>query len=203
MKVQVQLETTIHGTAAKPVVVDLPDTIIDNQPFAVEVEGRKYIARFNPASGSLLLAAAQASDSATAPVVERPVAVRSMSATRFPGDSEVACEIECSLPSTTGPAAPVALRAVASRWFPGAAKSDKAAKGLRNPVLRSQITGKVLKVLATEGSLVDEGAPLLVIEAMKMENRIVAPARVKIVSVKAKEGASVASGEELMRFEAP
>jgi biotin carboxyl carrier protein len=213
MKVHVQLETTVGGAAINPLIVDLPELVPDNQPFAVEVDGRSYRARFNRTSGTLLLteskppAAAvtgsQGIDGTTNPVIERPIAVRSLSATKFPGDSEVACLMECALPRDSGPASPMALRAVASRWFPGAEKKDKGAKGLRNPVLRSQITGKVIKVLVDDGSVVDEGAPLLVIEAMKMENRIVAPTRVKIVSVKVKEGTSVASGDELMRLETP
>jgi biotin carboxyl carrier protein len=80
--------------------------------------------------------------------------------------------------------------------------SKSKGKGLRSPVLRSQITGKVLSISATEGTVVEEGALLLVIEAMKMENRILAPARVKITSVTVKVGASVSSGDELLRLEA-
>ena len=84
----------------------------------------------------------------------------------------------------------------------GGNKSKRKGKGLRSPVLRSQITGKVLSISATEGTVVEEGDLLLVIEAMKMENRILAPARVKITSVTVKVGASVSSGDELLRLEA-
>lgn len=196
MKVQVQIESKLAGDGTKPLVVDLPDHVPPNQPFAVDVDGRKYRVRFNKAAGTLVIAPEDN------PACERPVAVRSVNLVRFPGDPDAVCEMECALPSGVGPAAPVSLKAITTRWLPGGFhKAGKSAKGLRNPVLRSQITGKILKVHVTEGTIVDEGAPLLVIEAMKMENKIVAPVRVKITGLKAKEGASVASGEELMRFE--
>ncbi|MEY4630926.1 MAG: hypothetical protein RIQ81_1046 [Pseudomonadota bacterium] len=196
MKVQVQLESKLAAAEAKPVVVNLPDHIPANQSFQVEVDGRKYTARFNRTAGTLVLATQDH------PACERPVAVRRLNLLRFPGDSEAVCEMECALPCDEGPAVPLSVKATTTRWLPGgSSKMGKATKGLRNPVLRSQITGKVLKVHVAEGVIVDEGAPLMVIEAMKMENRIVAPARVKIAGIKAKEGASVATGEELMRFE--
>ena len=193
---------------AKPVVVDIPGDITDGQPFHVDVDGRKYVARWSPRASSLVISPVTAparEPSANAP--EFSIPVRSMRTTRFPGESEATCDIECVLPSMTGPGHATTVRASAQRFIPGLSHSEgghggRSAKGMRAPVLRSQITGKVLNIHVAEGQIVDEGAPLLVIEAMKMENRIVAPARVKIAAIKVKSGASVSTGDELMRFEA-
>jgi biotin carboxyl carrier protein len=184
---------------AKPVVVDIPDDFADGTSFPVDVDGRKYVAKWSQSAGTLTLSAKSAG-----PVVEHSIPVRSMRTTRFPGESEATCDIECVLPMDSGPGGATTVRAAAQRFVrDGAAThAGRGAKGLRTPVLRSQITGKVLSVQVTEGLVVEEGTQLLVIEAMKMENRIVAPAKVRIAAIKVSQGASVSAGDELMRFEA-
>ena len=51
--------------------------------------------------------------------------------------------------------------------------------------IQSFIPGTVLKISVKEGDVVDEGAPLLILEAMKMQNRIEMPftARIKKINV--------------------
>ncbi len=196
---------------ASPVVVDLPDHITDGLPFNVDVDGRKYLARWSRASAALhLRRAADVNHPGTAhqdtahqvtdPAIELSIPVRGMRTVQFPGDPEARCSIECFLPDPgNGPARPMTFTGTIS--MANHAK-PQASKMLKNPILRSQITGKVLSVLTSEGAIVEEGAPLLIIEAMKMENRINAPARVKISGIKIKAGDNVAAGVELMRFEA-
>ncbi|MCU0822880.1 MAG: biotin/lipoyl-binding protein [Spirochaetes bacterium] len=58
--------------------------------------------------------------------------------------------------------------------------------------------GAVVKILAKEGDSVKAGDPLLVIEAMKMENEISANATGKITKIHVKAGENVAQGATLV-----
>ena len=51
--------------------------------------------------------------------------------------------------------------------------------------IQSIIPGTILNVFVKEGDVVEEGAPLLILEAMKMQNRIQMPftARIKKINV--------------------
>lgn len=80
----------------------------------------------------------------------------------------------------------------------GARAQKKKAMG---SLVRSQINGKVLDVLVQPGQNVEQGECLLVIEAMKMENKIFAPIGGRVKTVSVEKGASVASGEEMVRLE--
>lgn len=57
--------------------------------------------------------------------------------------------------------------------------------------------GKVLRVVASQGSSVSAGDVIIILEAMKMENEIVAPCGGTITQMAAKEGATVNSGDVL------
>ena len=61
--------------------------------------------------------------------------------------------------------------------------------------------GKVLEVLVAEGDVVEAGAPLMVLEAMKMEHRIVASGDGTVVSVNFAAGDQVAQGAVLLELE--
>ena len=54
--------------------------------------------------------------------------------------------------------------------------------------------GKVCKVAVKEGSKVKKGDNIIVMEAMKMENEIMAPKAGKVTSVNVQKGATVESG---------
>jgi biotin carboxyl carrier protein len=60
--------------------------------------------------------------------------------------------------------------------------------------------GLVLKVFAAEGMEVKKGDNLFVLEAMKMENIIKAPADVVVKTIKIKPGDKVEKGQILMVF---
>lgn len=64
----------------------------------------------------------------------------------------------------------------------------------------SSIPGTVLKVLVNEGDEVEENAPLVVIEAMKMETEIVAAAAGVVKEIFVTDGQSVQSGELIIRM---
>jgi len=61
--------------------------------------------------------------------------------------------------------------------------------------------GRVVRVLVREGTEVEAGAGLVVVEAMKMQNEMKAPKSGRVLSVKAIEGATVAAGDVLVTIE--
>lgn len=61
--------------------------------------------------------------------------------------------------------------------------------------------GTVLDVKVNSDDTVSKGQVLIVLEAMKMENEIVAPKDGKIVSLKAVKGATVKAGDVLLTIE--
>lgn len=67
--------------------------------------------------------------------------------------------------------------------------------------LRAPIAGLVSKLNVSEGDVVREGDPLLVIEAMKMENILTADNDVKVAKIHVTVPASVGADELIMEFE--
>ena len=61
--------------------------------------------------------------------------------------------------------------------------------------------GKVIRILLGENSQVEVGQGILVVEAMKMQNELKAARGGRVLSVAAKEGATVAAGETLATIE--
>ena len=86
------------------------------------------------------------------------------------------------------PAAPKAAPAAAPKAAPAAAGSIKVEAGA---------AGKVFKIEASVGQALKAGDPVVVVEAMKMENEIVAPSDGTIASINVNEGASVEAGSVL------
>jgi biotin carboxyl carrier protein len=77
--------------------------------------------------------------------------------------------------------------------------SIRQAKKVNN--LKAPMPGLVTKLLVTEGAFVKQGEPLLILEAMKMENVFKAATDVTISSIKVSERQAVEKGEELIAFE--
>jgi biotin carboxyl carrier protein len=67
--------------------------------------------------------------------------------------------------------------------------------------LSSGMPGKIVKVYVKIGDVVKEGDPLLIMEAMKMENEIRSAGPAKIKDVHVKQGDNVESGVVLISFE--
>jgi 3-methylcrotonyl-CoA carboxylase alpha subunit len=79
----------------------------------------------------------------------------------------------------------------------GAGQGDDAAGRLTAPM-----PGKVIALLAEAGKRVEKGAPLLVLEAMKMEHTIKAPRAGVVKAFRFQAGDQVGEGVELVELEA-
>jgi acetyl-CoA/propionyl-CoA carboxylase biotin carboxyl carrier protein len=75
------------------------------------------------------------------------------------------------------------------------------AAGASSESLPSPLQGTVLKVAVEQGAAVAEGDLICVIEAMKMENEIVAHREGKVTTLNVTEGAAVSSGDVLAVIE--
>ena len=62
--------------------------------------------------------------------------------------------------------------------------------------------GVVVKLMVAEGDSVEAGDPLLILEAMKMQNEIEAPASGQVTRIHVAEGEAVASGAPLISLAA-
>ncbi len=79
-----------------------------------------------------------------------------------------------------------------------AAARSKAGVRSQRRELRAPMPGLLKAVHVREGDLVEEGAALATLEAMKMENELRSPARSRVLSVAASAGAKVEGGALLM-----
>ena len=95
-------------------------------------------------------------------------------------------------------AAPVAAAPVAAP-APAAAPAAPApaAGGAGSVKVSSPMPGKILAVKANVGDSVKKGQVILILEAMKMENEVVAPEDGTIASIDVTVGARVESGDTL------
>ncbi|HJO27758.1 MAG TPA: biotin/lipoyl-containing protein [Planctomycetota bacterium] len=79
--------------------------------------------------------------------------------------------------------------------------AERAAGGGGGPV-KSVMPGVVVSLFVDEGQAVEAGQPLLILEAMKMQNEIDAPLAGIVKAVHVAEGQAVAAGEKLVTLAA-
>lgn len=103
-------------------------------------------------------------------------------------------EYEAVVPSA--PAAPAAAPAAAAPAAPAAAAAPVVTGA--GEAVNAPMPGTILKVNVTQGQKVAEGTVLCVLEAMKMENEILAPKAGTVTQVLAAKGATVDTGAPLV-----
>lgn len=103
-----------------------------------------------------------------------------------------------STPSPQPKAAP-AKPAKASKPAPQKAEAKPVPQGAET--VEAPMPGTVLDIKVNEGDTVTEGQVLLLLEAMKMENEIVAPKSGKVAAINTAKGASVNTGDPLISLE--
>ena len=116
-----------------------------------------------------------------------------------PGHSPVSIP-EASVPvAVVVPApAPRAVSAQAPAASPTAPIPVAPAGGVT--AMKSPLPGKILKVIATPGSSWKKGDTLLIIEAMKMENEILAPRDCTVEEVAVESNQTVKTGDLLLKL---
>jgi biotin carboxyl carrier protein len=68
-------------------------------------------------------------------------------------------------------------------------------------VIKAPMPGRIVGIQVKEGDDVEQGAPVVIIEAMKMENELHAPTSGKVSSVSTSVGATVEAGAVLCEIE--
>ena len=95
-------------------------------------------------------------------------------------------------------AAPVAAAPVAAAAPAAPAPAPAAAALAAGEVVKSPMPGNILKINVSQGQAVKEGDVLIVLEAMKMENEIVAPKAGSVAQIAVSKGQVVETGTPLV-----
>jgi biotin carboxyl carrier protein len=94
---------------------------------------------------------------------------------------------------------PVSVRTWRERVM---AAAETAARSHAGPVeVKATLPGLIVAIGVGPGDEVEEGAPLLTIEAMKMQNEVRAPRAGRVIEVAVSSGQTVATGASLLRLE--
>lgn len=104
-------------------------------------------------------------------------------------------EYEAYAPAAPAPVAAASVAAAPVAAAPAAPAGEALAAG---EVVKSPMPGNILKINVTQGQKVNEGDVLLVLEAMKMENEIVATKSGTVAQIVTAKGAVVETGAPLV-----
>ena len=113
------------------------------------------------------------------------------------GQAMLLAEYEAVAPAPAAAAAPVAAAAAAAPVAAPAPAAAPAVTGAGDPV-NAPMPGTILKVNVNNGDKVKAGQVLVVLEAMKMENEILAPKDGTVTQVLVSRGASVDTGAPMV-----
>ena len=108
------------------------------------------------------------------------------------GEAMLVDEYELAAPAAPAPATAAAPVAAAAPAAAAAPVSVAAGEPVKSPM-----PGNILKINVTQGQQVNEGDVIMVLEAMKMENEIVATRSGTIAQIAVSKGAVVETGAVL------
>ena len=80
-------------------------------------------------------------------------------------------------------------------------KKSAASVGHGRQTIAASMPGKVVRVLVADGEEVTVGQPIIVVEAMKMQNEMKAPKSGRVAKIHVRDGATVAAGQPLLVVE--
>lgn len=113
------------------------------------------------------------------------------------GEAMIRAEYDAAAPVAPAPAAPAAPAAAAPVAAPAAAPAPAAAG---EGVVQSPMPGNINAVKFSAGQSVKAGDVIIILEAMKMENEIVAPKAGTLKGVFVTKGATVNTGDALFEI---
>lgn len=113
------------------------------------------------------------------------------------GEAMIRAEYDAAAPVAPAPAAPAAPVAPAPVAAPAAAPAPAAAG---EGVVQSPMPGNINAVKFSAGQSVKAGDVIIILEAMKMENEIVAPKAGTLKGVFVTKGATVNTGDALFEI---
>ena len=116
------------------------------------------------------------------------------------GEAVIQAEYEAALPTAPAPAAPAAPAPVAAPAAP-AAPAPAASAAAGDNTVTAPLPGNINAVKVAVGDTVKAGTVLIILEAMKMENEVVAPTDGKISKIFGQKGAVVQTGDALVNID--
>ena len=111
------------------------------------------------------------------------------------GEAMLVDEYEAYAPAAPAPVAAAAPAAAPAAAAPAAPAGAALAAG---EVVKSPMPGNILKINVSNGQKVNEGDVLLILEAMKMENEVVATKGGTVAQIVVAKGAVVETGAPLV-----
>ena len=112
------------------------------------------------------------------------------------GEAMLIDDYEAYAPAAPAPVVAAAPVAAAAPAAPAAAPAGAALAA--GEVVKSPMPGNILKINVSQGQKVEEGDVLLVLEAMKMENEVVATKSGTVAQIVTAKGAVVETGSPLI-----
>lgn len=164
----------------------LPEKILNDVPFQVSIGDKTKTLRWQKATRTMFIL----EKAENGLVVERPLLIRTSNIARPQGEAKSQVSLEFSAHRTAS------FEATVGRYVYGQENRDKAAQS-KGAVIRSPITGKVLKVYFQDGDTVNQGDVIAIVEAMKMENKIIAPTSGTLHGLNLEEGGSITTGTQI------
>jgi biotin carboxyl carrier protein len=98
---------------------------------------------------------------------------------------------------------PVDVEAQSAAQRALARSRNKSVSGAGAGKIKAPMPGRIVRVHASVGAVVQAGAPLVIVEAMKMENELSAPMAGVVVSISVSEGQAVDAGALLIELAPP
>ena len=112
------------------------------------------------------------------------------------GEAVIQAEYEAALPAAA-PAAPVAASAPVQAQAPAAPAASAPAASAGAGTVLSPLPGNINEIRFSAGQTVKAGDVVIILEAMKMENEIVAPKAGTLSKIHVQKGAVVNTGDPL------